>query len=55
MEKAGQLYLLEVKGCTLEANGISYFPDTPTEQGIKYLQELTRAQRAGIRCGVAFL
>ena len=30
MEKAGQIYLLEVKGCTLEVNGIGYFPDAPT-------------------------
>ena len=47
-------YLLEVKGCTLEVNGIGYFPDAPTERGIKHLQELAQAQRAGVRCGVAF-
>ena len=55
MEKAGQLYLLEIKGCTLEVNGIGYFPDAPTERGVKHLQELTRAQQAGVRCGVAFV
>ena len=55
MEKAGQLYLLEVKGCTLEVNGIGYFPDAPTERGVKHLQELTQAQQAGVRCGVAFV
>ena len=27
MEKQGQKYLLEVKGCTLEREGIGYFPD----------------------------
>ena len=27
MEKVGQFYLLEVKGCTLEVNGIGYFPE----------------------------
>ena len=55
MERAGQLYLLEVKGCTLEVNGIGYFPDAPTERGVKHLQELTQAQQAGVRCGVAFV
>lgn len=55
MEKVGQLYLLEVKGCTLEVNGIGYFPDAPTERGVKHLQELTQAQQAGVRCGVAFV
>ena len=55
MEKAGQLYLLEVKGCTLEVNGIGYFPDAPTERSVKHLQELTQAQQAGVRCGVAFV
>ena len=55
MEKAGQLYLLEVKGCTLEVNGVGYFPDAPTERGIRHLQELTQAQQAGVRCGVAFV
>ena len=33
MEKAGQLYLLEVKGCTLEVNGIGYFPRRPYRAG----------------------
>ena len=55
MEKAGQFYLLEVKGCTLEVNGIGYFPDAPTERGVKHLQELTQAQQTGVRCGVAFV
>ena len=55
MEKAGQLYLLEVKGCTLEVNGVGYFPDAPTERGVKHLQELTRAQQAGVCCGVTFV
>lgn len=40
MEKAGQLYLLEVKGCTLEVNGVGYFPDAPTH--IISLPKITR-------------
>ena len=39
MEKANRQYLLEVKGCTLEKEGIGFFPDAPTERGAKHLRE----------------
>ena len=55
MEKAGEKYLLEVKGCTLEIDGIGYFPDVPTERGIKHLKELTSATEQGFHCSVAFV
>ena len=55
MEKAEQKYLLEVKGRTLEVGGIGYFPDAPTERGVKHLHALAQAQRAGYRCAVAFV
>lgn len=55
MEKGEQKYLLEVKGCTLEVDGIGYFPDAPTERGVKHLHELTQAQWAGYQCAVAFV
>ena len=34
MEKEGEKYLMEVKGCTLEIDGIGYIPDAPTERGV---------------------
>ena len=55
MEKNGEKYLLEVKGCTLEVDGIGYFPDAPTERGVKHLHELEQAQQAGYRCAGAFV
>lgn len=55
MEKNSEKYLLEVKGCTLEVDGIGYFPDAPTERGVKHLHELKQAQQAGYRCAVAFV
>ena len=55
MEKETEKYLLEVKGCTLEINGIGYFPDAPTERGVKHLQELTEAVKQGFHCAVAFV
>ena len=40
MERGNERFLMEVKGCTLERNGIGYFPDAPTERGAKHLREL---------------
>lgn len=55
MEKGDQKYLLEVKGCTLEIDGVGYFPDAPTERGVKHLRELIKAQKEGYKCGIAFV
>lgn len=55
MEKDGQKYLMEVKGCTLEIDGIGYFPDAPTERGVKHLRELQKAAQKGYQCYVAFV
>lgn len=40
MERGDERFLMEVKGCTLERDGIGYFPDAPTERGAKHLREL---------------
>ena len=55
MERGEKKYLLEVKGCTLERDGIGYFPDAPTERGIKHIRELIEARQAGYWCGLAFV
>jgi len=55
MERGKQKYLLEVKGCTLERDGIGYFPDAPTERGVKHIHELIRASREDYRCILAFV
>ncbi len=55
MEKGQEKYLMEVKGCTLEIDGIGYFPDAPTERGVKHLLELTEAQKKGFHCAVCFV
>ena len=47
--------LMEVKGCTLEREGVGYFPDAPTERGVKHLRELIRATEEGYRAAVAFV
>ena len=48
-------YLLEVKGCTLEKEGIGYFPDAPTLRGVKHLHELIKAAGEGYRAMLAFV
>ena len=55
MEKGKDKYLLEVKGCTLEKDGIGYFPDAPTERGVKHLRELVRAVAEGYHAAVVFV
>ena len=44
---------LEVKGVTLENDGVCAFPDAPTERGTKHLKGLTRLAREG--CGACVL
>lgn len=55
MEKGDEKFLMEVKGCTLEIDGMGYFPDAPTERGVKHLHELARAAKEGYRCYLAFV
>lgn len=55
MEKNGDKYLMEVKGCTLEVEGRGYFPDAPTARGTKHLRELIYAVKNGYRCALAFV
>ena len=46
---------IEVKGVTLEENGIAMFPDAPTERGIKHLNELAACIKDGFRAYVVFV
>lgn len=51
----GRRVFIEVKGCTLEIDGIGYFPDAPTERGVKHLHELVKAVGDGYECVIAFV
>jgi sugar fermentation stimulation protein A len=58
MESKGEKYLTEVKACTLAAEpgtGAGYFPDAPTERGVKHLNELAKAAAEGYHCTIAFV
>ncbi len=53
--KDGRRCFLEVKGVTLETDGICAFPDAPTERGAKHLQGLTRLAAEGYGAYVLFV
>ena len=51
----GRPCFLEVKGVTLEENGVCAFPDAPTIRGTKHLRGLIRAAEEGCGCYVLFV
>lgn len=55
MEQGDKKILMEVKGVTLEREGIGYFPDAPTERGVKHIKELIKAKQAGYETYIAFV
>jgi sugar fermentation stimulation protein A len=55
IEEGKRKIFLEVKGVTLENEGIVSFPDAPTERGVKHLNELTAALKAGFESYVLFV
>ena len=55
MERGSVKYLLEVKGCTLEIDGIGYFPDAPTDRGVKHIRELIKARSEGYNAALGFV
>ena len=44
LEGEGQKALMEVKGVTLEKDGIVAFPDAPTKRGLKHVKGLDNSQ-----------
>lgn len=53
--KDGRRCFLEVKGVTLETDGVCAFPDAPTQRGVKHLQGLTRLSQEGYGAYVLFV
>ena len=54
-EKQGKRCFMEVKGVTLETDGVCAFPDAPTARGVKHLRELCRAKKEGYGAYVLFV
>ena len=54
-QKEGKTCFLEVKGVTLENDGVCAFPDAPTVRGVKHLKGLTEAAQKGFGGYVLFV
>lgn len=55
VEEGERKIFIEVKGVTLEMDGVVKFPDAPTERGIKHLNELCDAVKDGYEAYVFFV
>ena len=55
IETEGAKSLVEVKGVTLEQNGIALFPDAPTERGLKHIRELCESMEEGYDAYIVFI
>lgn len=55
VQSPSQRALVEVKGVTLEQQGVALFPDAPTQRGVRHLQGLCRAVGLGWRAYAVFV
>jgi sugar fermentation stimulation protein A len=55
VEQGDRKAFVEVKGVTLENDGIASFPDAPTERGIKHINELISAKNDGYEAYILFV
>ncbi len=55
VEAGGKKVLIEVKGVTLEEDGVARFPDAPSERAMKHVQELKKAVENGYEAYVFFV
>lgn len=55
LEGPGRKMFLEVKGVTLNQEGIARFPDAPTERGVKHLEELAACRKEGWEAALLFV
>jgi len=55
LEADGKKIFMEVKGVTLEEEGIARFPDAPTERGVKHVHELITCKKDGYEAYLFFV
>ncbi|MCH5188547.1 MAG: DNA/RNA nuclease SfsA [Oscillospiraceae bacterium] len=55
IETSNRKIFVEVKGVTLEENGVVLFPDAPTERGVKHIRELCDAVNDGYEAYIFFI
>lgn len=54
-EEGERRIFIEVKGVTLEEDGVVKFPDEPTERGVKHVEELCKAVQDGYEAYIFFV
>ena len=55
VEHGDKKHFIEVKGVTLEVDGVAKFPDAPTERGVKHIRELMEAKKQGYEASIVFV
>lgn len=55
IEAGDRKIFVEVKGVTLEKDGVAMFPDAPTERGLKHLRELCECVKDGYEAYIVFV
>ena len=55
VEADGEKIFIEVKGVTLEEDGVVRFPDAPSERAVKHVEELVAAKKDGYQVYVLFV
>lgn len=55
VETQNEKVFIEVKGVTLEQEGVVRFPDAPSDRAVKHVEELIQARREGYRVCVIFV
>ena len=55
VENSNNKAFIEVKGVTLENNGVALFPDAPTERGVKHIKELCSCVEKGYSAYIIFV
>lgn len=55
LESGERKIFMEVKGCTLERDGVCLFPDAPTERGVKHIKELMACMADGYEAYLLFV
>ncbi|MGM9569144.1 MAG: DNA/RNA nuclease SfsA [Phascolarctobacterium sp.] len=55
LETEERKMFIEVKGVTLEENGVVMFPDAPTERGVKHVEELCHCLEQGYVAAIVFV
>lgn len=55
LESQDRKIFMEVKGCTLEKDGVVLFPDAPTLRGVKHIEELSHCLDEGYESYIMIL